>query len=772
MASSTNRAGAGLDGWRLQDVPNDELMSLLKIPAQEVAAVRAALIKQQRDPAWIAAALDALPAATLAVLSLMVEAGGLVTEDALVRVARDRFGMSVDDCRVAVSPAFARLLMVLLRSPRGEMSLGMVLPAGALIAPLVADLDLYLNGLPAAGFVAAESPACNPRTLLATCVATRHLDVKLTLDGRPHFGAVKRLAKQVGVDDNSIDVLLRIGIGLGLLQVEGEVVRPDLPALAEAAAGRYPRHPALAAAQAQLADGPVASDALVRSLRRRDPQAWFVDPDTLACLPGFAVGTVDGVAAVARRALEGVASGHVTPSFEVFLPPESPLIDVVHVGACCEWVRLDRALVARITKPSVARAVAAGASAGQLLEQLAAAIRHPIPQNVEAAIRDWASGVIAATIATGHVIVIDPAARGRAAAALAELDARELAPGVFVVDHAEELREIARALTQAGLHYRELSSARAPAARAPGPVPAAPAPGAPRLRARVAAWRRGEPFEGVRDDFLDQHRAARAARSGSAGSAGSARSAERPADAAAARPATLLEHWAAKHRLPFDVRNPGSNGIAAVLSELPQREVVRILEECRNLDQLLGTLAKLVGKQGRGKPPPARRPQTPHRPRAPRAPLALLWQQEDLRERLQDAARRGETLALQLAGGVRNVAITQAIRRGTTWMVLGEDIRDDEAVALRLDDIQAIAALPDDFGHDDDLDFGGPGDIDDDDDDDFGVIDDAAGPGGRGELARRPWRPAPGQAPPAGHLPCPCGSGVRYRQCCRDVPIA
>ncbi|MEO7736262.1 MAG: SEC-C metal-binding domain-containing protein, partial [Kofleriaceae bacterium] len=54
---------------------------------------------------------------------------------------------------------------------------------------------------------------------------------------------------------------------------------------------------------------------------------------------------------------------------------------------------------------------------------------------------------------------------------------------------------------------------------------------------------------------------------------------------------------------------------------------------------------------------------------------------------------------------------------------------------------------------------------DDDEDDDAG---DAPGAPG----ARRPWQPAPGQAAPAGHVPCPCGSGARYRSCCRDLPRA
>jgi hypothetical protein len=766
MTSSTS---AVPNGCPLQHIPSDDLALLLKIPLQEVTAMRTTVLKQQADPAWIAATLDALPAATLALLSLVIDAGGLMMDDQLLRAARDQFGMSGDDCRVAAAPAIARLLVVPLSMRNHDLALGAVLPAASLIAPLVADLDVF--ELPAAGFVAADSPVRNARTFLAICVATRHLEVKLTLDGRPHRAAIKRLAKQVGLDEDTVDGMLRIGLDLGLLRMEGELVRPDVEALADAAVGRYPRCPAVAAVQARVSCGPVASAALFRALRRRLDltHARFLGPDSLACLPGFAVGTVDGVAAAACRALEGAASGHVTPSFEVFLPPESRLLDVVHVGACCEWERLDRALVARITKSSIARAVASGASVDQILVQLAAAIRHPIPQNVEAAVRDWASAVIAATIATGHVIVVDPGVRTRVAAALVAHAARELAPGVFVVDGLAEVREITAALTRAGVHHRAVSPeraavARAPLARASGPEPAGPAPGAARLRARVGAWRRGEPFEGVRDDFLDKHRIAEPSR---------------PAAPAAVTPAAngpaagMLERWALEHQVKLE-DHASHHGIATILAMLSADEAAKILAGSRDLDQLVRALARLVVKRGWSKPSTTARSRRAQA-RRPRAPVSLLWQQEGLRERLEVAAKRSEMLAVQLAGGVRYLEITQLIRRGATWMVLGENLKTDAAVALRLDDIQAIAALPDGFGDDDDVTLSVLGSFEDDDDlgpfEDDDVGGDDVG-GNAGEAPRRIWRPGPGQAPPAGHVPCPCGSGVRYRSCCRDVPSA
>ena len=80
----------------------------------------------------------------------------------------------------------------------------------------------------------------------------------------------------------------------------------------------------------------------------------------------------------------------------------------------------------------------------------------------------------------------------------------------------------------------------------------------------------------------------------------------------------------------------------------------------------------------------------------------------------------------------------QLKRNGTTWFVLGTD-HEDQNVAIPLTQILATASP------------------------------ESSPPTAPGS---RPWHPAAGQPPPAGHLPCPCGSGERYRSCCRDAPSA
>jgi hypothetical protein len=743
MPSSTELRAA----WQLQDIPDDALADFLRIPRTEVGGRRAALARQMRDPAWIAATLEGLPAATLVILHLVIEAGGLIPDDHLADLA-EPFGLSERDCVAAIHAAIHCGLAVPLMSRGQQRKIAAVQPAAALVAPLVAGVDLL--ELPAAELVAAESPARNPRVFLAVCAAARHTEIKLTASGLIHRTPVKRLAKQVGIDDASLDALLRTGLCVGVLAADGEVVRPDLAALAAAAEGRYPRYPALAALAAQLGDAALDGSSAAALVGRSLPSGHASLPhQALGDLPGFVVGTVKGIEACRRQPPGGAAAGHVTPSFEVFLPPESRLIDVVHVGGCCEWERLDRAFVARITRPSIARAVAVGDTAEQILARLAAASRHPIPQNVEAAIRDWAGGAMSATIATGHVIVVDASASVRVAPALARFAAREVAPGVFLVDKDERIRDITVALGRAGVQHREaLASGGAPSGAAAGSeaapaVAAAVAPEAERLRARVSAWRRGEPFEGVRDDFLDKHRAAH-----------TAPPAAQPGDS----PRALLERWAA--RLDPRARRdlPRLAAIVGALDLLPASELAALLDDCDDLDQLIAAFARLAVQRTR--PSPQQPSQAGAGPRGQRPP-ALLWQTEDLRERLRRAGQHGEALALDLATGVRHVEISRVMQRGTTWMVLGEDLASADAVALPLDAIRAIAALPDDFDIDSDA-------LDDDDDDEDDDLDDDL----EAPPVRRPWRPAEGQAGPPGHVLCPCGSGVRYRSCCRAVVTA
>jgi hypothetical protein len=737
------------EGWRLDDIPDLALAGMLGIAGDQVPARRAELAEQHRQPAWVEAALEALPAATLSILQILAEGGGIGTDRDLARAATARYGLSEGLYRHAVRPAMRAALVVPLATRDAGSALALIQPAAKLVAPRVIDLDLA--PVPLTDFVPEAPAGGDPRTFLALCVATRHADLKLNKDGALHFGTVKRLAKQVGIDERAADGMLRIALDAKLIVADGELVRPDLEALIAAATGHHAASADIATLHALLADGPIERAAACRWCERRG--LWHIARlicDGLSCLPGFVTGSVAGEPALFYRAPEGSASGHITPSFEVILPPESRLLDIVQVGACCDWVRLDRALVARITKPAVSRALAAGATAAQILGWLASASQHPIPQNIEVAIRDWAGAAIPATLATGHVIVVDAAAESCALAALATLDPRRLAPGVLVVGADVPARDVSKALLAAGIHLDAAASARPrPATREPAgmPSPAAPSPLALRLRGKLAAWQRGEPFEGVRDSYLDNIPAP----------APASKQAPQPP---ASDPLSRLAEWADAHGIDDDsvLHNLLAGPMADMLARLSARDIDHLFSGARNVDDLLKRIARLVAGNSAGRPPPASPAPRPPAPRPPasqarRSPPVLLWQQEQLRPRLEAAAERAECLALDIAGTVRFVEIERVSRRGSMWFILGEDFEDGTAVALALDKINAIAALPDDLALDD-------------------LHAHHRASSTQQPAVSGPWRPPPGTPTPPGHVPCPCGSGQRYRNCCRALAQA
>jgi hypothetical protein len=744
MASSSTNWHTPAGGWQLDDIPDLALAGMLGIPNEQVPARRAELAERQREPAWVEAALEALPAATLSILQLLAEGGGVGTDLQLARAAHARYGLRQDLYRHAVMPAIRAVLVVPLATRDAGSALALVHPAAKLVGPQVIDLDIA--ALPLTAFVPGAPAGTDPRTFLALCIATRHVDLKLNKGGGLHAGAVKRLAKQVGIDDRVASNMLRVALVAKLVVPDGEIVRPDASALIDGATGHYAASSGPSALQALLAQGPIELRAALRWCERRGLlHVVRLICDGLSYLPGFIVGTVDGKAALSYGAPEGRTSGHITPSFEVILPPESRLLDIVQVGACCDWVRLDRALVARITRPAVSRALAAGATGEQILGWLASASQHPIPQNVEVAIRDWAGAVIPATLATGHVVVVAAAVESHALAALGKLDPRRVAPGVLVVGSAVPARDVSKALLAAGIQLDAGAPARPapatphkPAAATPH-KPAVPGLAAPRLRGKLAAWLRGEPFEGVRDSYLDDVQAPAST------SGGAAR--PPPVD-----PLSRLVAWASAHGVHDSDEVIGDlldGPLAALLARLSARDLDQLFSRSRNVDDLIKGTARLVAQSGVGRAPaisPAPRPPDP----PDRRPWpALSWQQEQLQPRLEAAAERAESIALDLGGTVRFVEIERVARRGSTWFVLGEDLDDGAAVALALDKITAIAALPDDFDLEDLL------------------SQDHAAP-----RVSRPWHPAPGTPVPPGHVACPCGSGERYRDCCRRVAQA
>jgi uncharacterized protein YchJ len=121
------------------------------------------------------------------------------------------------------------------------------------------------------------------------------------------------------------------------------------------------------------------------------------------------------------------------------------------------------------------------------------------------------------------------------------------------------------------------------------------------------------------------------------------------------------------------------------------------------------------------------------------------WVTKDIYARLAAAVRTQSTYTLDLGRGqIQTVRVRKLIERGTMTMVLGENVDDESAIAVPLDGIVGIAEPTP-----------------------------SRGVGNRLERAvettsaSTAWRPLEGQSPPPGHVACPCGSGARYRSCCR-----
>jgi hypothetical protein len=719
-------SGAAEAALPLSKVTDEQLAHLLQLPLRDAAARRAELTKLHADEGWVRETLRKLPEAALVVLGIVVDHGGRIGADLLADLARAHHGMTVEEVHAGVTAAFAHVLLAPLESRWGEPLLFLVSPAAALVAAQVVDLDLA--ALPRGELVPGEEPG--GRALLAACMALRHVEVKLTQVGRPHRSAVKRLAKTVGVTDELLEEILVTAMAFGLVAIEEDqqLLRPDVEQLLQAAEGRYPGCAVIEALGAALERGPVSSEELQRWIVRSPPSfAVPVGASSFAHLPGFRVGTVGGVGAVGRDAIGDRAAGHITPSFEVFLPPESRFTDIVRIGGCSELVRIDRMMVWRLTKASVRRSVSAGVGASQILTALAGASRTAVPQNVEAAVRDWEGGAATAALARGRVIAVDPAAADRVRAVLADLDPRELVPGVFVVDERTAPDMIHARLRRADVSSRAQLTpvdleARASEARI--------GMGSPELRERIAAWRKQR--RPARPDEV-RPRAAAAPR-------GAAAVREPPDTSVAMTARTVMD---------LLVRRLGPNTNLASF-EVAARAVSRGLAKDRDplSHQVVAQLDELVAKIASGELDEAGFAAMLRGPAAEPPPLPpLAWVREQIGRRLQLIVPEAP-LALDLGGSIKQIRFSRLLQRGDTWLVLGEEIGTGDAVAVPLPQITGFAVI------------GGMA---------------PAKTRRRGAAASPAPDPEPRsglQAPsPApnlpGHVRCPCGSGARYRDCCR-----
>jgi uncharacterized protein YchJ len=686
---------------------------------------------------------------------------------------------------MAVAPLLRKLLLVVTTTGR-DKQFNLVEPSAALIAERLRDADVA--PLPAnVPFVAADD-LDDGRALLAVCAALGQFDLKLTQAGSPHRAAIKRIAKVIGVDDELLERLVLLGLDLEIVTLTDEdVIRPAITRLRELACGRVSKRlPVLTAFVDRLRSGgaPVAMASVDRWVRAacRTENTAMMRAQLLGAVPGIRRGKVGEIDVLAPMTLEGAACASITPSFEVFVPPESRAEHLVDILACAELVRLDRVVVARISKASIQRAVATGTPPATIVANLAATSRTPLPQNVETAIGDWAGDALAVT-AVGRVVVVPVAQEARVLALLEPFAARALAPGVIVVRAATSARALTGAFARLGIPLRvseaaedddgehDHDRARSTSIAILPPLSA----GDPAILRRFVAYRAGDADELAKAPLAEQTLGrANSTEPQPAGLGVDALAGDGADFFVSERAIGLVERWEQIHGCTLDDEvATTAAALIDVVASVDQRFLLgakspaQLFDRIRNVGINRSGFEAFVAKTfaGSGGVPNAeffadglRETGTDLgrvRDRAPQSTASSLparsrpenheWVTKDLYARLAAAVRTQSTYTLDLGRGqVQTVRIRKLIERGTMTMVLGENVDDESAVAVPLDGIVGIAE---------------PMTL--------------RGAGNRSERAvetrsvSSAWRPLEGQSPPPGHVACPCGSGARYRSCCR-----
>lgn len=789
----------GVRAWRFDDLDPNIVASQIGSKPSKAKSELAVLRRLHTDAAWIDQTIRELSVPSLAILATLVDAGGYEADYQVLEDAARTYNLSASSLSMAVAPLLHKLLVVTTTTGR-ERQFSLVEPSAALVAARLRDVDIA--PLPTnTPFVAAES-LDDGRALLAVCGALGHVELKLTQAGLPHRTGIKRMAKSIGLDEELLERLVVLGLELDVLAtVDDGVIRPDVRRLRELARGSSSGRPQLLGMfieRLRTSQVPMSLALIERWIATTWRNGIGTPPraQDLGSVPGLRRGKVGDIHALAPEALDGAAAASITPSFEVFVPPESRAEHLVEIIACAELVRLDRVVVARITKGSIHRAVAAGMSAASMLACLSETSRTPLPQNVAAAITDWASSEVAVT-AVGRVVIVPITHEARVVKQLESYGARVIAPGVILVRASTSPRALADELARLGVPIRRFEAAASDdvhdddsTSKTSRDVREAwsnrlplPGSGATELQRRFAAYRAG-----------DAEELAKVPAGGHASHPASMRSTLAHAEDneddndddsdddgwfISTHAIERIESWEVAHRCKLDDQIATTAGaLLDVISTVDQRFLLgaknpsELFDRVRKVGIYRGGFEALVAnhpdvfasvlgselstrggnvesptRPAPGQAGPGQAGLLQARPRQAPGASSISdadreWHTQDLHARLVAAARTHSTYTLGLQGGrITTVRIRKVIQRGTVTMVLGEDIEDDSAVAVPLHTIARIAE----------------------------PVLDPLQPEDAGDISATSgmWRPLDGQSAPAGHVPCPCGSGRRYRSCCR-----
>lgn len=101
---------------------------------------------------------------------------------------------------------------------------------------------------------------------------------------------------------------------------------------------------------------------------------------------------------------EDESSFIVAPNFEVVAPFTLHPRTLLELGTLADLAKADQALVFQITRTSVYRALKAGMDGETVLAVLEKGSQHPLPENVQASIREWAAAYGRVWLARFHLL--------------------------------------------------------------------------------------------------------------------------------------------------------------------------------------------------------------------------------------------------------------------------------------------------------------------------------------------------------------------------------
>ncbi len=351
---------------------------------------------RMRDAAAVRQRLDEVSALGLAMLEVLVEAGGLCRAVAMQEILEERVGVSGDMLERAASEVAMAGLAAQVRMGSLQ-ALALLTPNAAIVADAV--LGVTLPSEPPASAGTGVTATADVEAIAAATMALHH-EVKATKDGWVHRTSVKKHARRLEMDAGRLEERLEAASRGGAIVARDGRFDVDVDGLLAVARGdgASPRTRAL------LADGPVCAELLVRQLARSKLSgAGHYGPD-LAEARDIAQQIVDDLRGVVRSESGGATwlsiphlaelptepvEGFLTPSLEVMVGPDPDARVVARVGLGAELVRVDRVITFRLRPKTVANMVACGQDVGDLLEALELVGKHGVPDNVRAQILDW-----------------------------------------------------------------------------------------------------------------------------------------------------------------------------------------------------------------------------------------------------------------------------------------------------------------------------------------------------------------------------------------------